>query len=473
MRRLPRVLPLRVRLVAGFAAAMIVVLVGAGAFVFWRVQVALDNSLNLELATQASDLRSALRSHQPDAALAALPTPTVVDQVLDADGRVVASTATARDPLLHPADVARARRGDVVVELGHLLLTDERRLRLLAFPTADGVAVTAVRLDQRDEALRELLAQLAIANLAALAVASFVGYRLARAALQPVERYRARAEDIAAGATGVRLEVPEGVDDEISRLGHTLNRMLTVQEAAAAAQRQFLADASHELRTPLTVVTSEVELALRRPRSTAELETTLRHVADDVARLVHLADQLLDLERAQFPGATPAAGADVPAAVERSALRARSLLTGTGRDVVAGDSCAVPVGLSETQLDQVLGNLVDNAITHGAGTVTLDAADETGAVRLTVHDDGPGMPADFVPDAIGRFRRADSARTTPGSGLGLALVHTIVSGAGGELRSCSGDRHHTYPPGRFPAVACRHPAPGTTMTVLLPTGRRP
>src|SRR3954447_10261386 len=258
---------------------MIVVLAAAGAFVFWRVQVALDSSLGDELAAQASDLRQALRDHSPTAALAALPTAPAADRVGDTAGRVVAATPAASDPLLDPHDLARARRGEVVVDLGHLLLGDERRLRVLAFPATGGVAVTAVRLNQRDEALRELLAQLAIANLAALAVASFVGYRLLWAALLPVERYRARAEEITAGATGVRLDVPPDVDDEVSRLGHTLNRMLAVQESAAAAQRQFLADASHELRTPLTVVTSEVELALRRPRSTAELETTLRNVA--------------------------------------------------------------------------------------------------------------------------------------------------------------------------------------------------
>jgi signal transduction histidine kinase len=297
-----------------------------------------------------------------------------------------------------------------------------------------------------------------------------VGYRLARAALLPVERYRGRAEDIAAGATGVRLDVPEGVDDEVSRLGHTLNRMLTVQEDAAAAQRQFLADASHELRTPLTVVTSEVELALRRPRTTAELEATLRNVADDVARLVRLADQLLDLERAQFPGpAGDDASAEVDTATERVALRARALLSDTGRAVRTGGTCGATVALSDPQLDHVLGNLVDNAVRHGAGEIRVEIAQLDRVVRIAVRDEGPGMPPEFVADAVGRFRRADVARTTPGSGLGLALVHPVVDAAGGELRACSGGRHHTYPPARFDAITCDHPDTGTTMTVLLPS----
>jgi signal transduction histidine kinase len=466
-----RTTPLRVRLVGGFAAAMIVVLTGAGGFVFWRVQFALDKSLDNELAAQANDLRQALRGRPATAALSALPTSHAIDQVGDDDGEVVASTLPARDPLLHRHELIRARAGVISVDLGHMLFSDQPRLRVLAFPTAGGVAVTAVRLNQRDEALRELLAQLAIANLAALAVASLVGYRLARAALLPVERYRARAEDIAAGAKGVRLDVPEGVDDEVSRLGHTLNRMLTVQEAAAATQRQFLADASHELRTPLTVITSEVELALRRPRTIAELESALRNVSDDVARLVRLADQLLDLERAQF--ALPARDEtrrELSTAVDRVATRARSQLDGTARHLAAGTSGDALVRLTESQLDQILGNLVDNAIRHGAGDVAVDVfTPRAGLVQVTVTDDGEGMPPEFVPDAIARFRRADTARTTPGSGLGLALVHTIVSGAGGELRACAHGRHHIYPPKRFGDTSCRHSDRGFSATALLPS----
>jgi hypothetical protein len=79
------------------------------------------------------------------------------------------------------------------------------------------------------------------------------------------------------------------------------------------------------------------------------------------------------------------------------------------------------------------------------------------------------MPPEFVPDAIARFRRADTARTTPGSGLGLALVHTIVSGAGGELRACAHGRHHIYPPKRFGDTSCRHSDRGFSATALLPS----
>lgn len=476
-----RAVPLRLRLVSGFAAAMIIVLTAAGGFVYWRVEVALDHTVDSELAIQAARLRQALErgSAPPSAALDELATGAEIEQVLDGPGHVIAATHDAPSgSLLDREQLAAAKRGPVRFDIGRLLLNHRRRLRVLAFPLASQapgqaqVAVTAARLSQRDEALRELLAQLAIANLAALAVASGVGYRLARAALAPVERYRSRAEAITDGATGVRLDVPEGVDDEVSRLGHTLNRMLAAQEAAATSQRQFLADASHELRTPLTVVTSEVQLALRRPRTVTELEVTLQHVADDTARLVRLADQLLDLERAQGAVVVEPGGADVAAAVGRAALRARSRLSDVGRDLLTQSSTCRVANMSDSLLDQVLYNLVNNAITHGAGRVCLRVEEppDAGAasfVRIEVGDQGEGMAADFVPEAIGRFRRADTARSTAGSGLGLALVHTIVSGAGGELRMCTQDRHHTYPPIQFPGVACAVHGQGSTVTVVL------
>ena len=392
--------PLRARLAAGFIAVMMVLLSAAGVFVYWRVEIALDRSLTNDLTSHADELRSALAAHpgQPQDALASLRSSGVLDQVLDLRGAIRARTADATGPaLLRRRDLVRARSHPVGYEAGHLLLDDDHRLRVLAFPVTSGtgrpelIAVTAVGLAQRDEALRELLAQLAVANLSALAVASLVGYRLARAALLPVERYRSRAEQIALGATGLRLVVPTGTDDEVTRLGHTLNQMLAAQDGAAARQRQFIADASHELRAPLTLLTSEVELALRRPCSPAELEQTLRLVAEDTRRVVRLADQLLELERA----------------------------------------------------------------TAGQPSVAVVA----------------GLDAAFVPHATERCRRAERSRTTPGNGLGLAVVHTILASVGGDLWLCSNSTHHRYPPAQHAQVNCGHgpsQPSGTVLTAVLP-----
>ncbi len=463
-------LPLRVRLVGGFALAMLVLLSAAGALVFWRVEGALDRTLNGELDSQASAVGDSLRERpgDPSAAVTDLP-PDLLTQLVLADGTVVVSTASARGRvLLSPADAARAVATSTTLDPGNYLRGGRGRVRVRTVPLPGGrsAVVTAVSLRQRDEALRELLAQLVLANLVALGLASIVGERLARAALRPVEAYRQRAAQIAAGAAGVRLDVPDSPDDEVTRLGHTLNEMLGSLEESARAQRQFLADASHELRSPLTLLSSEVELALRRPRTAEEYETTLLAVASDTARLVALADQLLDLEHATR--ATDQVAAQAEAVATAVDALARTPLGDRPRRLDNPDG-PVLVPLPAHELDQVLRNLLDNALVHGAGAVSVSVRVSPDAVLLAVTDEGDGPDADFVPHAIERFRRADPARTTGGSGLGLALVHQLVSGRDGELRLCTPAGHHRFAPLRH-EIDCQHGHQGTTVTVLLPRG---
>jgi two-component system, OmpR family, sensor kinase len=466
-----RRLPLRVRLIAGFAAAMLVVLVGAGAFVYLRVQYALDRRLDADLTAQSTAVTTALR----DGSLGAR-NPAVVSgglyQILDPTGRVLdGSPGLAARALLTPAQVAAARRGPVRTDRGTLLSIGKQPLRVLATPL-DGasaqagrpaVVVAAVRRDQRDEALRELIAQLTFANLAALAVASLVGYWLARAALDPVERYRAQAARIAAGASGVRLDVPEG-DDELTRLGRTLNDMLAALERALERERRFVSDASHELRTPLTLLAAELELALRRPRPAEQLEEALRAAATDTAGLIALADTLLAVGVQGAPDATTPPS-DLANALAPSIRRYRTAAGLTDAALRTELAPTPPVRIDPARLEHITTNLLDNATRHGAAPVTVATRPSGGYAQLTVHDSGPGMPAGFLPHAAERFARADTARSTPGTGLGLSLVDAIVAAHHGYLWWCCAAVHHHPQP--LP-VPCTHPGNGTTITVLLP-----
>jgi two-component system OmpR family sensor kinase len=466
-----RRLPLRVRLIAGFAAAMLVVLTGAGAFVYLRVQYALDRRLDADLTALCTAVTTALH----DGTLGPR-NPAVVSgglyQILDPTGAVLnASPGLTARPLLTPTEVAAARRGPVRTDRGTLLPISVEPLRVLATPLdpnepgamgRPAVVVVAVRRDQRDEALRELVAQLALANLAALAVASLVGYRLARAALDPVERYRGQAARIAAGANGVRLDVPAG-DDELTRLGRTLNDMLAALDTALERERRFVSDASHELRTPLTLLAAELELALRRPRPAAELEAALRAAATDTARLIALADTLLAVGVQAAPGpATPAV--DLAVALPPIVQRYRNAADLTDAALRTDLEPAPPVRIDPARLERIVTNLLDNAVRHGAAPITVATGTTGGYARLTVHDAGPGMPAQFLPHAAERFARADTARTTPGTGLGLSLVDAIVAAHDGHLWWCSGAEHHHPQPAPVP---CIHPGTGTTVTVLL------
>jgi len=466
-------LPLRIRLVAGFAAAMLLVLTAAGAFVYLRVQYALDLRLNEDLADQSVQLRAAATTPAGPNSAPLLPHGQYY-QLLDTSNRVLASAPGLSGPsLLRPGELRASLRAPLREDRGELLPISDRPLRILAVPlhpgaapaTGPAVALVAVRRDQRDEALRELIGQLALAQLAALAVASLVGYRLARAALVPVERYRTQAAQIAAGATGVRLSVPPGSHDEVARLGRTLNDMLTALETALERERRFVADASHELRTPLTLLSTELELALRRTRSATELEDVVRRAAADTQDLINLAGTLLRVGTPADPARLAVTSVDATALLTTLTSRYRTTTTTTGRPLHLQVAPGLLVPGDAAALGQIVTNLLDNAVRHGTGPITMHADTVDGAVRIVVHDGGPGIEAGFLPHTTERFTRADTARTTPGTGLGLSLVDAIVTAHHGELRICSRGIHHRT--SRRFDHDCEHPTGGTTVTVLL------
>ncbi|HVV75711.1 MAG TPA: ATP-binding protein [Mycobacteriales bacterium] len=460
-------LPLRVRLVSGFSAAMFVVLLAAGAFVYWRVAYDLDRGLNTDLSDAEQTLRPLIdvngTINNRDAAGAAGVAWQVLDSsdhVLDHDG-AAASTA-----MVSPTELAAAATSAQTVDHGDFLTGSKAPYRLRIVKTRlnpTHFLVIAVRRDHRDEALRELLAQLAIAGFGALVITAFVGDRLARAALRPVERYRRRATQIAGGALDLRLDVPPNRDDEVTRLGHTFNDMLATLERALERERQFVNEASHELRTPITVLTSRVQLARRRSRTISQHEAVLDELQVDLGRLAELAEQLLQLGAAGAGDLD--ATADLRAAVDRSVKLARH--TGARAKVsVSGPAGVVPVTVGEVGADRIVGNLLDNARIHGAPPIQLivDRPSREWS-RLVVTDAGPGMAPALLANATQRFTRSDEARARPGAGLGLSLVDGLVSRAGGELRLCFGDSHVSH--GREVAIDCSH-GPEMTVTVLLP-----
>lgn len=464
MRRLSR-LPLRVRLVAGFSAAMFVVYVASAAFVYWRVEYALDRSLRGELRRAVASLTTLIPGDEAEIDRAAR-TAGVTWQVLDAHGRRLQAGGPLGSRRLVGvgtiADVRAANADGVTVNLGDFITGHgpAMRLRVVALPN-DQFLVVGVRRDHRDEALRELLGQLAIAGLGALAVTSLVGDRLAHAALQPVERYRQRAAEIAAGATGVRLDVPPGRDDEVTRLGRTLNEMLEAQERLSEQERRFVEEASHELRTPLTLMTSRIQLARRRPRTAEELAGALDELAIDTARLTELAEQLLVMGGAT---STVTGSCDL-ASVVRTATARRS------EDISVAAAEPVNARVAPQAAERMVDNIVGNALVHGALPIQVfvdDVGDEAGSrwARLLVTDRGPGMDPDTLRVATARFARAAEARSRPGAGLGLSLVEALVTAAGGELRMCFGGHHERW--GRQIEVRCEH-GPEMCVTVLLPS----
>ena len=402
-------LPLRLRLALVFGAAMAAVLAAAGAFLYVRLGDSLEEQLHESLAARAQAVVATFRD---GAGLAG--DEEEFAQVLGADGDVVAaSPGFGGEALISSAERARAP-----------VILARPDARLLAVPAGSRTVVVGGSLEDRDEALAGLLAQLLVGGPAALVLASLAGYLLAGAALRPVEAMRRRAGEISSETPGSRLPLPLA-RDEIHRLGSTLNAMLDRLDAGLRRERRFVADASHELRTPLASLQAELELALRRPRSGEELEYALRSAAEEVDRLVRLSEALLVLATDDEAG--------LP--LRRTRFAARSLL-----EEVAGRFAGVEVGAAEAgelegdrlRLGQALGNLVDNGLRHGALPVLLDASADGSSVVFSVADAGPGFPPDFLAHAFERFSRGDDARTTAGAGLGLALVAAVARAHGGE-----------------------------------------
>jgi signal transduction histidine kinase len=430
-------MPVRRQVTLAFAATLAVVLLAVGSVTYLRFHDQLMDTVDAGLRSRAAEIAGVLRSSGSGAGLAE--TDAMVSeresftQVLTDRGRVLAAApSAARARVLTAAELARALRGPLVVERG-LRISSGDRTRMRAEPVRAGgqdhVVVVGATVDDTRDSLSALAALLAAGLGAALLLASAAGYWVAGLALRPVEAMRRQAEEIS-GAPGGRLPVPP-VDDEVGRLGATLNAMLARLEQALASERRFVADASHELRTPLTVLKSELEVALHRDRTPVELRAALASAGEEADRLVLLAEDLLVLARAD-EGRLP---------LRREAVRVRELLdtaarrrAGEGRAITVDAPAGLTVHADPVRLDQALANLVENALRHGSAPVQLSAVDGAGEVRIAVRDHGPGFPADFAPRAFERFSRPGSGRSGAGTGLGLAIVRAIAEAHGGSAR---------------------------------------
>ncbi len=434
--------PIVTRLVLAVAAAMAVVLVLAAAFVYWRVAYALNRQLDQDLAAWRSVVNRSVAEGQQTP----LDTPGQTFQLYGASGDLVGGNQ-AIPRLASRAQVAEVLSGqDQEYDVGAFLPAPARAYRVTAStveaPQGRWVVVAAISRRKHDEALRELLLQLAIADLIALGGASFVGYRTARAALDPVEAYRRAAERAGNEEVG-RLPVAEDRDDELSRLGHTFNDLLARIESGAVRERQFLADASHELRTPLALISTELEWARHRPRSPEQMAQVLGSLREQVDRLVAMTNALLEVEELRASGPLPREEVRLGELVS-DAVRDGLPLDGPPLDDLPPDlvlTVSQPdatVAVNRRWMTIAVANLLRNARRHGEGVITLEAACDGPRLRLVVRDQGPGFPAAFREVAFDRFTRADSSRTTPGSGLGLHLVRSVALAHGGQARVLDG-----------------------------------
>jgi len=289
------------------------------------------------------------------------------------------------------------------------------------------------------EALEGLLTALLVGGPVVLVLASLAAYRVAGAALRPVESMRLEAEAVSASEPGRRLPLP-AARDEIFRLGETLNGMLGRLEGALERERRFVADASHELRAPLSSLRTELELALRRERTRDELRAAVRSAAEEADRLSELAEDLLVLARSDA-GRLPVQRAAVAAADLLGDVRERYArrVEEAGRTLEVRADPGLVLAVDRLRAEQALANLVENALRHGRGRIGLEAVRHDGTVELHVHDEGPGLSPAFLGRAFEPFSREDPARPGHGAGLGLAIVDVIARAHGGSAHAANED----------------------------------
>jgi two-component system OmpR family sensor kinase len=436
-------MPIRLRVTLAFTVVMALLLTALGLYIYSRFKTELSDQIDQSLRSHGDDIAALVARKDLSKSTSLLGREESFAQVLTPSGGIYATTdQLAGHPQLSPAEAARAAQAPFV-----LTLPDVRSItgqaRLLARPVhARGhtfVVVVSASLDDRNESLGNLRTILLIGGPVALLLASLAGYAVSGTALRPVEAMRRRAAAISAAEPDQRLPLPEA-NDELRRLGETLNQMLGRLEAALERERTFVDDASHELRTPLALHKTELELALRYAKTPEEMRAAISSAVVEVDRLSALAEDLLVLARSEQGKLAlhlrRVRVADLLGDVrERFAAR----IGGSASSLVVQPPDGLTVDGDPVRLEQALTNLVENAIQHGGGDVTLRASRAGGEVEIHVEDRGPGFPPEYIDRAFERFSRADHARGGDGTGLGLAIVEAIAQAHRGSAHAVNRD----------------------------------
>jgi signal transduction histidine kinase len=265
-------------------------------------------------------------------------------------------------------------------------------------------------------------------------------------ALRPVENLRLQAAGISAADFGRRLEVPP-TGDELSRLAVTINDMLARLDASVSRQRRFVADAAHELRSPVASIRAQLEVA--EAQVPPDGRTAEHALAEDARRLSALVDDLLalaSLDAHPIPRSDPV---DLDDVVLDEVLSVR--LRSSGVVDISRLSGARVLG-DRAMLARAVRNVLDNAARYASSAVRVQLTASADTVTLVVADDGLGIPPDDRQRVFERFTRLDGARgrDAGGVGLGLAIVHDVVTAHGGRVTI--GDNH-----------------PGTELMIVLPS----
>ncbi|MEU7584140.1 HAMP domain-containing sensor histidine kinase [Streptomyces sp. NPDC041068] len=364
---------------------------------------------------------------------------------------VSADTDVARGNATHAFHNATASNGD--------------KYRVLTYPLdgRPGLAISLARpLNEVDDTLNNLAIVLSVVAGIGVLGAGAAGLWVARTGLRPVDQLTEAVEHVAR-TEDLNLRIPVDGDDEIARLSESFNSMTASLASSRDLQQQLIADAGHELRTPLTSLRTNIELLARSEDTGRAIPPDDRRalLASVKAQMTELAALIGDLQELSRPDAGQGSGKVqvialhdvVDTALERARLRGPEL-------TFTADLSPWYVRAEPAALERAVVNILDNAVKFGPSGSAIEVALKDG--ELTVRDHGPGIPAEDLPHVFDRFWRSPSARSLPGSGLGLSIVARTVRQSGGEVALGAADGGGTVATVRLPGAAT--PPPETPLS---------
>ncbi|WP_372408827.1 sensor histidine kinase [Streptomyces luteireticuli] len=430
-----RRLPLRSRLALLTAAAVAVAVAVAAGACWILAKRQLEEQRDSTLSSQKADnsyvleLLNGCGTRIP--AKLVQPSPYTI-QVVTADG--VACTQPGKSPVRVGVQDLAVANGQLPDALHDARADNGAELRVATKPGPSGTAVMIAQpVSEIDRPMNALAIVLVVTAGVGVLGAAVIGLGVARAALRPVDQLTDAVEHIAR-TEDLAVRIPAEGEDEIARLSRSFNSMTAALASSRDRQQQLIADAGHELRTPLTSLRTNIDLLVRSEESGRAIPPDDRRalLASVKAQMTELADLIGDLQELSRPDAAPGTAPlqviGLHETVERALERAR--LRATGLTLTAALEPWY-VRAEAPALERAIVNLLDNAVKFSppGGEVEVRLV----AGELTVRDHGPGIPADELPHVFDRFWRSPSARSLPGSGLGLSIVARTAHRAGGEV----------------------------------------
>ena len=318
-----------------------------------------------------------------------------------------------------------------------VMITDLAGRAFMAIMTHYHIEPVAVE----SEFLRATHRILLESSVAAVAVATLLGWLLVRRLVRPLARMMVLAESIAEGDYACRVDLRG--PDEIARLADALNQMAAGLQRVEGLRRDLVANVAHELRTPLSTLQGYLE-ALRDGVAAANPET-LASLHEEVVRLVRVVDALHQLS--QFDARISRlrlSEVDLSTLIPRLLETYRPAFSRRGMTArVADGHEAARVQADVDLVGQALRNLLDNAVRYApdGADVLVTVSRRNGTVRIAVQNTGEGISAADLPYVFERFYRGEKSRSreTGGVGVGLALVHEIARAHGGGTGAVSAD----------------------------------